>query len=443
MTKRACIITFGCQMNKLDSQIMSGSLSRAGYELVRDAATADVVIFNTCSVREHAEDKVFSYLGHIARHKAERPDMIVVVAGCMAQRLKDALFRTLPCVDLVVGTGRLAELVDLIDEARTRTVVATEGSGSRTASRDPHFRSGRFQAYVAAMRGCDNSCSYCVVPFVRGREVSRPVGEITDEVKSLVDDGVVEVTLLGQNVSSYGKGKPFDLADLLEAVNGVSGLERIRFVTCHPRDVTRRLLEAVADLSKVCEHLHVPAQSGSDRVLARMKRGYTRSEYLELVATARELIPRVTIASDFIVGFPGESVSDFDETLSLVQTAGFSNVFAFKYSPRPGTAAARMEDDVPIAEKKRRNAELLAAQAAVSRARKRSRLGAVEDVLVEGTSPRDPAKMVGRTRGFEIVVFEAPPALEGKVVRVTLQNATELVYFGQLVEVPTNEVSAV
>jgi len=428
-------------MNKLDSQVAAGALAAAGYELVDEPSEADVVIFNTCSVRKHAEDKVLSYLGHVARFKKERPDMIVVVAGCMAQRLKQHLLDEPRGIDLVVGTGRLGEMVELIDQARMRNVLATGSRRREAPQRDVRFRTGPFQAYVAVMRGCDNFCSYCIVPYVRGRVESRPVADVVEEVQRLAADGVLEVTLLGQNAASYGKGESFGLAELLEAVDGVAGLERIRFVTCHPGDMTRDILSAVGTLPKVCPHLHMPAQSGSDRVLARMKRGYTRGQYLEVVAAARELIPGVTIAGDFIVGYPGETGDDFERTVSLVREVGLSNAFIFKYSIRPGTAAACLADDVPFAEKRRRNNELLAVQSEVSRAWKLSRLGEVEEVLVERVSPRDAGKVLGRTGGFEIVAFEGSGDLAGSIVPVRLTGATDLVYFGEPLEVREDEVS--
>jgi len=433
---RVFVQAYGCQMNKLDAELALGALQEAGYVQVPDVASADVILVFTCSVRAHAEDRVYSNVGKLKHLKRRRPEVVIAIMGCMAQREREAIFKRLPHVDLVCGTFDFPRVAELVAEARRGDrVVACSASGMVAAPRRPSSRSNRFQAYVAVMRGCDNFCSYCIVPYVRGREVSRPPRDVVDEVRRLVDDGVREVTLLGQNVDSYGKsfGRRYALADLLHELGKLSGLGRIRFVTSHPRDMGKPILEAMRDVPAVCEHLHMPAQSGSDRILARMNRGYTAARYREVVAQAREVVPGIAIASDFIVGFPGETEEDFLRTEAMVREVGFQNCFVFKYSPRPGTRAARLPDDVPSAEKRRRNLALLAIQEKVSREDHARFIGREVEVLVEGASKRDSRRLTGRTRTNHIVVFEGPAGCAGEFVRVRISGATALTLVGERV----------
>jgi len=452
------VVTFGCQMNKLDSEVAAGHLLEAGYAAAESPADADLILINTCSVRQHAEDKVWSLLGTLRPHKRRNPGLVIGVIGCMAQRERDRILARMPHVDLVCGPLELDRLPDLVEEIRQERhhiLAVGEGHVGRVPRVVSH-RPNRFQAFVAIMRGCDNFCAYCVVPYVRGREASRPPDEIAEEVAALVADGVKEVTLLGQNVNSYGRTlgeRGNDSRSLLceapqGAVNGkrllvsfplllrrldcIAGLERLRFVTSHPKDATDELFRAMAELPSVCPYLHLPAQSGSNRVLRDTNRSYTREHYLERIARLRELVPGIEVASDFIVGFPGETEAEFEETVALVRQAEFQNCFIFKYSPRPGTKAAEMPDDVPWATKQERNRRLLAVQEDTMRRRNAAMVGRTVEVLVEGTSPRDPANLTGRTRANHIVAFPAQAALAGQTVLVEIIAATPLTLLGRL-----------
>ena len=436
MRKRVYLETFGCQMNKLDSELVLGELAQAGYEECADSDEADVILLNTCSVRQHAEEKVYSRLGTWRRRKQREPQVVIGVLGCMAQKEGQALIDRMPHVDLVCGTRMIQHIPRLLEkiEAGARPIVATEQNGIVHFDRNVERRPRRHAAYVAVMRGCDNYCSYCVVPYVRGAEVSRPLAEIVGEATRLACEGCKEITLLGQNVNSYGKNSQpkVDLADLLEALNEIDGLARIRFVTSHPRDMSDRILDAVGRLPKVCEHLHVPAQSGSDSILDRMKRGYTSAEYDDLIQRARERIADVTFSSDFIVGFPGETDRDFEATVSLVKRVEFQNCIIFKYSPRPGTAAARLADDVPADVKRQRNQTLLKTQEAVAVRRNRALHGSTLEVLVDGPSKKDSSRLSGRTRQNHIVVFRGSAGLTGRLVRVRVTDSTPLTLFGEI-----------
>jgi len=423
-------------MNKLDSEVVAGHLAEEGYVVADDPRDADVVLINTCSVRQHAEDKVWSLLGTLRAAKRRKPGLVIGVVGCMAQKERENILRRMPHVDIVCGPMELDRLPELVAQAREdhRPVLAVGEGHVGHLPRAVARRPNRFQAFVAAMRGCDNFCAYCVVPYVRGREQSRPIGEVAAEVEALVADGVKEITLLGQNVNSYGRSLAdgTTLVTLLERLDRIAGLERLRFVTSHPKDATDALFRAMADLPTVCPHLHLPAQSGSNRVLRDMNRGYTREHYLERIARLRELVPGVEVASDFIVGFPGETDAEFEETVDLVQQADFLNCFIFKYSPRPGTKAAEMPDDVPWETKRERNRRLLAAQEAVMRRRNARLVGRTLEVLVEGTSKRDPTKLIGRSPANHIVAFPGEPGTEGETARVEITGFTPLTLFGRI-----------
>ncbi|MDP7033720.1 MAG: tRNA (N6-isopentenyl adenosine(37)-C2)-methylthiotransferase MiaB [Planctomycetota bacterium] len=431
--------TFGCQMNVLDTELMIGALQVAGYEVTAHLDDADLIVYNTCSVRLQAENKVMSRLGQIRSLKAARPDLVIAVVGCMAQKDGAALKKSAPHVDLVVGPGEIDHLPSLVRRVESRSdesLVATEFKPVQF-QRDVTLRPSRYQAYVSVIRGCDVYCTFCIVPYTRGREVSRRPEQITEEVRRLAEDGCREVTLLGQTVDHYGKEfrrEGVHLGTLLESVSGIDGIERVRFVTSHPKYLSDDILRSVGDIEEVCEYLHMPVQSGSDRVLRSMRRRYDTGQYLERVARARELVPNVRIASDFIVGFPGETEEDFLKTADLMERVEFSQAFIFKYSPRPGTPAADMEDDVPLEEKKRRNQHLLKLQDRFQRKRNESMRGEVVEVLVEGVSRRDPAKWTGRTRGNEIVVFdrvEKNSSIEGSRVQLRIVDSTALTLFGE------------
>ena len=453
MTRRACLVTFGCQMNRLDSELVRSLLEAAGYVMTDREDDADLILYNTCAVRENAENRVWGRLGSLKRTKHDRPDVLIAVLGCLAQKDRERIFEVAPHVDVVCGTREFPDLLEYLGRAQDTGEHQLAVDASRTLGRVHSHRRlapGQFHAWVSVMRGCDNFCSYCVVPYVRGRVVSRPVAEIVDEVKRLRDAGVVEVTLLGQNISAYGKDlEPArrgpgedraDLATLLRRVSAVEGILRVWFITGHPRDTTRDVFEAMRDCPNVCEYLHMPAQSGSTRILARMNRGHTRERYLDLVREAKEIVPGLGIASDFIVGFPGETDADFRETVSLVETCRFSVMFAFKYSPRPGTKAADFDDDVPWETKQARNRELLAAQMRVANEENARFVGKTVEVLVEGPSKTRKDRLVGRARDHRIVIIEPERATAGlssrarvgTIVPVTITRATAHSLYGTI-----------
>lgn len=434
--KKCYLRSFGCQMNKLDAELVLGQLLAAGYAQVFDDASADVILFHTCSVRAHAEERVYSNVGKLKHLKRHRPDVVIGILGCMAQKDQRAIFQRLGHVDFVCGTREFLHIVELIEQARTQKhLLACDENTTVAYNRDVAVRPNPFQAYASIMRGCDNFCAYCIVPYVRGREVSRPPAEVIDEVRRLVDDGAREVTLLGQNVNSYGKsfGKPGALADLLYALGKIIGLTRLRFISSHPQDVTRPLLEAMRDVPCVCETLHMSAQSGSDRILKKMNRRYTSAQYRERVALARELVPGIAIGSDIIVGFPGETEADYEATATLMREMRFQSSFIFKYSPRPGTRAAELEDDVPWPEKKRRNLALLAVQETISREAHAALVGSEVETLVEGPSKRNANRLTGRTRANDIVVFEGGTDLTGQLAVVRITDTTPLTLTGERV----------
>jgi tRNA-2-methylthio-N6-dimethylallyladenosine synthase len=459
MTKKLYIETVGCQMNVLDSELVVGGLRRQGYELTHEPTDADVILFNTCSVRQHAEDKIYSALGRLRGHKRRHPEKVIGVLGCMAQKDQELIRRRAPHVDVVCGTGQLARLPELIDQVRrTGEPQLALSLGRSEASRhdversfesydplrDPSMRPSPFQAYVRVMIGCDKFCTYCIVPSVRGPEQSRPPEHIAAEVRRLADEGCKEVTLLGQTVNSYeyvyGDGRRERLSDLLARIHDAPGLERVKFITNFPRDMGDDLLDAVRALPKVCRYLHVPAQSGCNEVLKRMKRLYTVEYYREMLQRCRERVPGVAVSSDFIVGFCGETEESFQRSCDLVGGAGFKNSFIFKYSARPGTKADELfADDVPEEVKKRRNNDLLAIQSAVSLEDHRRQVGSTVEVLVEGPSKNalkhgaGPAQLTGRTMTDHIVVLDGNERLIGRTVAVEIEEATAFTLFGRVV----------
>jgi len=362
------IQTFGCQMNKLDSELISGSFLDAGYKLVDSEAKADVILVNTCSVREHAEERVYSRMMNLKPLKAKKPGLVIGIIGCMAQKDKEGIFKRLPHVSLVCGPHRYKSITKQVDKLISQKVdksvcVDKEGLIKGEGYEHSSFLADKDRAYVQVMRGCDNFCSYCIVPYVRGKEISRSPEDIIDEVSSLLKQGVKEITLLGQSVTSYGKSldKKVNLSVLLkELCFKLKAFHyTLSFITSHPSDITDELLATMVSLPQVKRELHMPAQSGSDRILKMMRRRYTSAEYLDIVRKARELMPDIRIVSDFIVGFPTETDADFQDTVSLVKEAKFYKVFIFKYSPRSGTKASKMADDVPMEIKKKRNNVLL------------------------------------------------------------------------------------
>jgi tRNA-2-methylthio-N6-dimethylallyladenosine synthase len=433
--KRVYFVSFGCQMNVLDAELVLGDFQRAGYARTQEMRHADIVLINTCSIREHAEDKVWSLLGRARQVKQAKPDLRIGVMGCMAQRAREAIVRRAPHVDLVLGTSTFRSAVQDLED-----VVRRGGRVVRTARRpDPEFppdadrnvaaRPDRFRAYVTVMRGCNHTCTYCIVPHTRGPEVSRPMDEILAETRALVDDGVREVTYLGQNINTYGQDlhprrrATGSICTLLERASEIDGLDRIRFLTSNPFDMTEDMMRRFGRVPKVMPWLHIPAQSGSDAVLARMQRTYSVAQYREVLGWAREHVPGVEITSDFIVGFSGETEEDFEATKRLVRESGFLQAYVFKYSLRPRTLSARrLPDDVPEEVKARRNVELLAVQDEVSLARNRRLVGRRLEILVEGPSKTDPERVTGRDMAQRLVHCPGGASLAGRLAVVEVEE---------------------
>jgi tRNA-2-methylthio-N6-dimethylallyladenosine synthase len=486
--KKLFLETFGCQMNVLDSELVLGQLRGQGYQSTDDRDLADVIVYNTCSVREHAEQKVWSRLGELKDRKRDNPELVIGVIGCMAERDGADLFRKFPQVDLLCGPGELDKLAAMVHNAvvtgeggRRERQSALMGSTSRRSSTlnaaedslelldlgrsiSPVDSDAPSQAYVRITRGCNKFCTYCVVPYTRGPEVHRPPGNIVDEVRRLADSGVREVTLLGQTINHYayphGGGRTTSFAELLYQVHEAApSLARLRFVTSYPRDFSDEALTAMRDCDRICRYLHVPAQSGSDRILKAMNRGYTAGQYRDFIDRARDLMPDISLASDFIVGFPTETDAEFDQTIEMVRYGRFKNSYIFKYSPRPGTIAIdRFFDDVPEATKRSRNSRLLAVQAEVSEESNGAMIGRTVQILVEGESklaarpvyPSSPGgielgwerrrakpaataemQLVGRTRGDQIVVFDGEPGFVGSLIEVEIAAAKGMTLFGR------------
>lgn len=427
--KRVHIFTMGCQMNVYDSEQMLRLLAPLNYRLTSRPDKADLIVLNTCSIREKAEHKVYSLLGRLVRMKQQRPDLIIGVGGCVAQQEGYRLVERAPHIDIVFGTfalGRLCFLVQQVEDQKKQIVdINPRGESEPLYIKGPVFKTGNATAFVTIMQGCDNFCSYCVVPYVRGREVSRNPEEILEEIHGLVKNDISEVTLIGQNVNAYGKknGYGCDFPELLEYVNNVKGLRRIRFTTSHPKDLSDRLIEAFCKADKLAPHIHLPVQSGSDRVLRRMNRGYTRDFYLKKVAKLRSVRPDIAISTDIMVGFPGEERVDFEATLDLVQQVGFDSLFLFKYSDRPNVPAAKSSNKVPEAVKAERFATLLEVQEKFTLKKNKALVGTTQDVLVEGPGKRSPNQLTGRTPCNRIVNFVDGMARVGLIVPMKIIEA--------------------
>ena len=430
MTRRVFIRTFGCQMNEYDSDKMADVLAAAdGYAPTDRAEDADLILFNTCSVREKAQEKVFSDLGTVRHLKRSKPDLLIGVGGCVASQEGAAIIARAPFVDVVFGPQTLHRLPALIAERRASGRPQVDISFPEVEKFDdlPPARVDGPTALVSIMEGCSKYCSFCVVPYTRGEEVSRGFDDVLTEIADLADRGVREVTLLGQNVNAYrgamGGGEIADFALLLEYVAEVPGIERIRYTTSHPKEFTRRLVDAHARIDKLAPHVHLPVQAGSDRVLAAMKRGYTVLEYKSIVRALRAARADVSISSDFIVGFPGETEADFEQTLKLVAEVGFDASFSFVYSRRPGTPAAELADDTPAASKLARLHRLQAQLEGEARRISQAMVGSVQRVLVEGRARKDPNELAGRTANNRVVNFPGHARLAGQFVDVVIEEA--------------------
>ncbi len=438
------IKTYGCQMNELDTEVMRGQLERRGLTWLEDEIEADLLIFNTCSIRDLAERKVMGKLGLLGRKK--HPHQIIGVTGCMANAKGNSLFRKIPHVNFVLGTNDLHKLNEALDD-----VLAT---GEKSLGLQKRFteelnyveakRDDKVKAHISIIRGCDKYCTYCVVPYTRGPEVSRPPQEIINECKILAAKGYKEITLLGQNVNSYGKDqKEWNCLfhDLLYQLDKIGGIERIRFMTSHPVDITRQLMEAVRDLPTLCEFVHFPIQAGSDRILKKMHRIYTKQEYLDKVALLKELVPNVALGTDIIVGFPTESDQEFMETYEVLKSIEYSVAFMYTYSERKGTPATRFKDDIPQEVKDERLQMLMKLQEDIYKKQRAVLVGSTIEILAEKRSPKDPRFLKGRTRCWKNTLFEGDDSLIGTLCQVKVQDFNHQTLIGQLVQQPAELIS--
>lgn len=423
------IITYGCQMNEHDAEIMAGTLEQMGYIYADQREDADIILVNTCCVRETAESKVFGLLGRLRELKGKNPDLIIGIGGCMTQQEEAAgrIKSRFPHVDIIFGTHSLHELPDLIRQVETKknSLLIHRREALEIAEGLPVKRASGIKAWVPITYGCNNFCTYCIVPYVRGRERSRKPADIINDIKDLAQAGYQEVTLLGQNVNSYGKDiKNTDFAELLKQVNDIEGISRIRFMTSHPRDFHEYLIRVIAGLEKVCEHFHLPVQAGSNNVLKAMNRGYTREYYLEVVKRIKDMIPEAAITTDIMVGFPGESERDFEDTMDLVERVRYEGAFTFVYNIRKGTPAAGMKDQVPEEVKSLRIQRLVNRQNEIALELNRREAGRVHQVLVEGKSKTNEMMLSGRTRTNKLVVFPDRGAEVGNTVSVLISNGS-------------------
>ena len=437
MSRTFHITTFGCQMNEHDSEVIDGLLTERGFSSVKERKDASIVIINTCSVRDNADKRFFGTLGQLKKRKESDPSFIVCVCGCMMQqqRVVDTIKAKYPWVDVIFGTNSIHHIPELIEKVaiEKEKVVDIIENTEEIVEGLPAKRLFDHKALVNIMFGCNNFCTYCIVPYTRGREKSRAPEAIVAEVKGLVADGVKEIMLLGQNVNSYdGNGTSF--AELLKMLNDVDGLERIRFMTSNPKDLSDELIEAFAVCDKLCRNLHLPIQSGSNRVLKRMNRKYTREDYLKLIEKLRKTVPDITLSTDIIVGFPGETNEDFEETLSIVKEVEYDSAFTFIYSIRKGTPAENFEDQIEESEKHRRFDLLVNAVNEISEKKNKAYQDRVEKVLVDGVSKNDKSTLTGRTDGFKLVNFAGKKELIGSLVDVKITDAKTFSLFGEVIE---------
>ncbi len=439
----AMVDTYGCQQNESDSEVLRGYLRAMGYTLTDDEEKADVIAVNTCAVREHAQMRVFGNVGALTHIKREHPERIVILCGCMAQsrEIREQVKRSYRMVDLCFGPHDLWRFPELMEEtirvhgmSGNRGRVFAETAEGAVAEGLPRARDGSVKAWLTIMNGCDNFCTYCIVPYVRGRERSRRSEDVAAEARALVAAGYKDITLLGQNVNSYGRGleEKTDFADLLRKINDIPGHFRIRFMTSHPKDATERLFAAMAECEKCAPHIHLPVQSGSDRILKAMNRHYTREKYLSLVETARRYIPELVLTTDVIVGFPGETEEDFQETLGLTREVEFDSMFTFIYSRRPGTPAAKLEDNATRQEIQDRFDRLIESANAVSAALHRAQEGKTVNVLIDGTSRNGEYNLSSRTAGGRLVHLKGDPSLVGQWADVKITGSNTYALFGRL-----------
>ncbi|NPB08572.1 MAG: tRNA (N6-isopentenyl adenosine(37)-C2)-methylthiotransferase MiaB [Aquificae bacterium] len=438
MGKKFYIKTFGCQMNFNDSERIRGILRSIGYEPTDNWEEADLIILNTCTIREKPDQKVLSHLGEYKKIKEKNPNALIAVAGCLAQRAGWELVNKAPVIDIMFSSFNMHQLPELINQAQAGykaiAILDEPPPDEDRVWEFPVERDNRYCAYVTVIKGCDKNCTYCVVPRTRGRERSRPLHSILEEVKRLVDDGVREVHLLGQNVTAWGKDfeKPLPFSELLYQVSKIEGVERVRFTTGHPRDLTDDIIEAMADIPEVCNALHLPFQAGSDRILALMDRGYTKEQYLERIQKLKETVKDIALSTDVIVGFPTETEEDFEHTLDVLEKVKFEQVFSFKFSPRPGTPAAQMEGQVPDEVKTERMRRLLELQKRIMSELSKKYEGTVQEVLVEEYRN---GELIGRTTTNKWASFRGDESLLGKIVRIKVVKSSPFSVEGELLEV--------
>ena len=439
-TRRALTETYGCQQNENDIERIRGMLKEAGFEFTDDSKKADVVIYNTCAVRENAEQKVFGRLGLLKPIKERRRNMVIGVCGCMVQQehITEKIKKSHEHVDLVFGTHALYKMPELLWKAinSKKTVIDIEDSKGAIAEDIPIMREDAKKAWVSVMYGCNNFCTYCIVPYVRGRERSRTPEAVIAEVKELVAAGCSEISLLGQNVNSYGKDLDIDIdfADLMRMVNDIEGVERIRFMTSHPKDLSDKLIETMAECDKVCKQLHLPFQAGSNKILKQMNRGYTKEEYLEKIAKVKKAIPNISLSTDVIVGFPTETNEDFEETLDVLRKVEYDNIFSFIYSRREGTPAAKLDFVLTDKEIHKNFDRLLEVQNAISLKKNKEYVGRIERILVDGASKTNPDVLAGRCDSSKIVNFKGDESLIGKYIDVRITEAHTWSLNGELVK---------
>ncbi len=435
------IRTWGCQMNEHDSERYSGMFDQMGYLEVNKIKDADIVLFNTCCVRENAERKVLGNIGRLKHFRKKKPNLIIIVAGCMMQQphVIDIINKDLSFVNLILGTYNIHRFPQLLEKAlkekhSKRPLVEVWDQAKNVVEGIPSIRKFKFKAFVNIMYGCNNFCSYCIVPYTRGRERSRSKEAILEEITTLVKEGVIEVTLLGQNVNSYGKDlyDEYDFSDLLEEIDKLDGIKRIRFMTSHPKDATEKLIDTIAASKNICENFHLPVQSGSNRILEKMNRHYSREQYLEFAEKLYDKIPNITLSTDIIIGFPDESDSDFHETLSLAKKVAFDNAYVFLYSKRSGTKAAESKCQIPEKVKHERFDKILSELNSIAYSKNLGMIGNTEAVLVDGISEKHPGSIHGRTRGNKIVTFKGDSSLIGTIVPVRIIDARRATLIGEI-----------
>ena len=439
-TRRALTETYGCQQNENDTERIRGMLKEAGFEFIEDSKKADVIIYNTCAVRENAEQKVFGRLGLLKPIKERRRNMVIGVCGCMVQQehITEKIKKSHEHVDLVFGTHALYKMPELLYKAinSRKTVIDIEDSKGAIAEDIPIMREDAKKAWVSVMYGCNNFCTYCIVPYVRGRERSRTPEAVISEVKELVAEGCSEISLLGQNVNSYGKDLDIDIdfADLMRMVNDIEGVERIRFMTSHPKDLSDKLIQTMAECDKVCKQLHLPFQAGSNKILKQMNRRYTKEEYLEKIAKVKKAIPNISLSTDVIVGFPTETNEDFEETLDVLRKVEYDNIFSFIYSRREGTPAAKLDFVLTDEEIHKNFDRMLEVQNEISLKKNKEYVGRIERILVDGASKTNPDVLSGRCDSSKIVNFKGDESLIGKYIDVRITEAHTWSLNGELVK---------